>query len=140
MVVIIMALILGIIYSVFLGFRAQRLLGGSASKIVSMFAQARSRTVGSEGLSQFGMHIENTKAVLFKGSSYSEGAPDNEEFVLNKALEISAINLEGGASDVVFEKISGKASASGSITLSSRNDVSSAKTIIIEKTGLVYVQ
>ena len=138
-VIAIIALVVTVVSSGLSSFRKEIELTGAASEIVSVFKEARARTLASESASQFGVHIESSQLVLFKGATYNEVASDNEVFRLSGLIEVSSINL-GGAVDVAFELISGSVSASGSFTIRLKSNASRTKTIIIQPTGLAYVQ
>lgn len=141
-VIAIIALVVTVLSAGLSSFRKEIELTGAASEIVSVFKEARARTLASESESQFGVHIDDidSELVLFKGADYaSREVGVDEEFSLSNLVEVSSIDL-GGSEDVVFELISGKADVSGSFTIRLKSNTSRTKTIIIQPTGLVYVQ
>lgn len=138
--VAIMVILATIVWGAFYSFRRQAALEAASENVIALLNQARAKTLASQASSEFGVHFESVKAVMFKGAVYSATSPDNEEFILPLSVEISAVSLEGGGSDIFFEKFSANASKTGSITLRLKSDVSKTKNIVITKTGLVYAE
>src|SRR3989338_6463803 len=92
---------------VFFSFRPQNVLESDARRVESVLRLARTRTLSSLNSSNFGVHMEATQAVLFEGSTYDSGDPDNKVFTLAAANEVYDISLAGGGDDVVFDKLTG---------------------------------
>ncbi len=105
--------------------------------VATILREARSLTLASRGGNQYGVHLESSQVVLFRGSVYSSSDPDNIYYPLNALGNISVITLAGGGSDVVFDRLTGDTSQSGTIKLSLLADPSSTRTITISGTGLV---
>lgn len=121
-------------------FKEDQYLKNNVNEAVSLINQARSRTLSSEDFSQYGIHFESNRAVLFKGTSYVAGDSNNTILSLSDFIEISTISLDGGGPDLIFEKLNGKTDQPGSVIFRAKNDFSKTKTIIIRITGLVEVQ
>ena len=121
-------------------FKENQYLKNNVNEAVSLINQARSRTLSSENFSQYGIHFASSQIVLFKGASYVAGDSNNIILPLSDFIEIPAISLEGGGSDLIFEKLNGKTNQHGSVIFRAKNDFSKTKTIIIKITGLVEVQ
>lgn len=119
-------------------FRDARELDRAVDEIFTLVREARSRTLSSEDDSQFGVHFETSNSVLFKGTTFTMGAPSNKTLILSNRVEIYAINIPG--SDVVFERLTGDANPSGDVSVRLKADPSESKTIIINSSGLIYVQ
>lgn len=124
-----------LIGSVMSSFGESSKLTEANSGIIGLLRDARSRTLASQFSSNFGVHFENTKAVLFQGNVYNQASATNEAYFLPSSIEINAISLTGGASDVVFTRLYGTTTASGTISLRSRNDNTKTRTISIYSTG-----
>jgi prepilin-type N-terminal cleavage/methylation domain-containing protein len=107
--------------------------------IVSVLSEARSRTLSSEGDSVYGVHFETNSITLFKGDTFNAIDPNNVDIPLSSAVTISAITLTGGATEVVFGRISGDADVTGTITIALSTDATDTKTITIPSTGVVSV-
>jgi prepilin-type N-terminal cleavage/methylation domain-containing protein len=135
-VVGILVLLTGIIMTTFVSFRKGQALDKDAELMVAVLRQARSQTLASKNLSQYGVHFASSKITIFTGTTYSAGAGGNYDFPLNATDTIITINLVGGGSDVVFKRLSGETSQNGTIVVSSPT-TSRTRTITIYKTGLV---
>lgn len=81
-------------------------LNTTGEDIISALRLARSKTLASEGSSGYGVHLESSKYVLFRGTSYSSSASDNTTYSLSPGVEIYNDSLVGWP-DVVFIRISG---------------------------------
>lgn len=55
---------------------------------------------------EYGVHFEQDKFILFEGSTYSPGDPNNLETTLTTNLSIESITLSNG--DIIFSQISGE--------------------------------
>ena len=115
----------------------QTALDSSVQQVLSIFEEARSRTLASENDQQFGVHLATSSVTLFVGSTYNASASTNEVTTLVRRVSISDISMTGGATEVVFARLTGKASVTGTITLTLISDTSQTHTLIINSTGLV---
>lgn len=106
-------------------------------KVVSLIATARALTLSAKDGAAYGVHFEERKAVLFKGPSYTVGAPSNQEQALHDAVRTSAVALAGGGAEVLFTKLTGATAQSGVITLAAVRDASKTRVITIAATGVV---
>ncbi len=107
-------------------------------KVVTLITKARSLTMAAKDNVVYGIHFEAKKVVLFKGSTYSAGTSTNQSQPLNAEVKISATALTGGGAEVVFKKLTGATSQSGTITLAAVRKVSQTKVITILGTGIAY--
>lgn len=124
----------------YLYFERKTNLDKTANDILSVIKTAQNRTLASEGASQYGIHFETNQYILFKGSSYSVGSPDNTTYSLPQQVEIYNISLSGGGSDVIFQRISGATDQSGTIGLRLVSDVSKTRSITISSTGHAEIE
>lgn len=135
--------ILGILVLIAVGtltvFRAQVDLGTTAQQIISTMQTARTQTLASESESQYGVHFETSKYVLFKGSTYDPASTTNKEYNLTSA-EIYQINLAGGGADVIFDRVRGTTSQNGNVRIRLIADTSRTETITINPVGQVSLQ
>lgn len=102
---------------------------------------AQSKTVSSENESQYGVYIDTAvspnKYVIFKGASYAtRDTAFDQPFWLSKTTEFSAISL-GGGNEVVFNRLTGYATQSGSVSVRLKADTSKIKTIYIAVAGVL---
>lgn len=135
-IAIIVAILL-ITINLFSNYNEKQVLDNSTEKISSLLKEARSLTLSSRADSSYGVHIEQNLAVLFKGSSYVSGDPNNKINNIDEKTTISLINLNGGGNDVVFQKLTGKTNNYGSINISLSSDLSKTKVLQIDQTGLI---
>jgi Tfp pilus assembly protein FimT len=131
-VLAIMIILAAIVLPSFKKMRENQVLKSTTSEVISVIDKARSQSVSSIDSSEYGVHFQTDKVVLFKGITYSSSDASNENIILTTPATISVISLTGGAVDVYFDRLSGAPSKSGTITIS----VSSlSKTITISATG-----
>lgn len=117
--------------------RESRTLDVNTEGIMSLLNEARQNTLSSKDGFQYGVNFESARAVLFRGTTFVEPDVNNKEMSISPVLEISNIMLGGGATDVVFERLTGKTNNSGTITLRVKNDTSKNVIIKVEPTGAV---
>jgi len=122
----------------FVNWNTTEALDTETGKIISLLLEARSLTISGSDSSAFGVHFESGKAVLFRGSTYTPESPSNRTQALHDEVRISSIALTGGASDVVFKKLTGATAQSGTVTLVSARDAQKTRTITITLTGVAY--
>lgn len=120
--------------------RENQLLSNAAYESVAFINEARSKTLSSEDFSQYGVHIASSSLTMFKGSVFSESDPDNKTLSISPILEVYSMSLNGGGSDVVFDKLSGKTGQYGNFSLRVKSDFSKSKTITIKSTGISDVE
>ncbi len=133
-------ILVAIVISSFIGLRNTQALNSASEQINAMIDEARFKTLSSKKSLQYGVHFETNKIVLFEGDTFVESLPGNKEFVLSAFVEISNIELNGGGSDVFFQKLTGSTNQYGTITIRSVKNNSNAKIIKIEQTGIVNIQ
>ena len=127
----VIAVIVLVIVSALASFRRSADLNHAVDGVTAQLREARRRTIESKDASQWGVHIESSRTTLFKGTTYSSGAADNEVFTLPNTVTAS------GPADVVFKRISGDTDQSGTLTLTLG---SSTKIITIRSSGLIETQ
>ena len=123
-------------FSVYGNYNKSRSLEVSAQNIASLLKTARSKTLASNDASVFGVHFETSRAVLFKGATFSEPNVDNREYRLPGVVTISTINLNGGGNDIIFERLTGETQQFGTTTVS-LTDSSKERNITISATGII---
>ena len=132
--------ILGIIGAVAItslsSLRGAQALKNSTASTVSVFHEARARTLASESASSYGVHIGTTELVLFQGAAYVAGNTGNKRVSLDDGVTISSISLAGGGTDVVFNRLTGGTNQNGTFVIVGTTPTAQ-KTITISKTGLI---
>ena len=107
----------------------------AAHTVLGALEEAHARTLSSEGDIAYGVHFETNMVVVFEGTSYTAGDPDNDEHPLPSRTSITNISI-GGGSEIYFERLSGDASPSGTITVALTSNPATSKTITIYSSGL----
>ena len=127
-----------IVIGSFGAFRGARELDQASDDIVGFLREARSRTLASEDGSQFGVHFETSRTVLFKGNTFVDGALENKTAYPPRRVEIFNINIAG--SNVLFERLTGRANPNGDVSVRLKSSPGQIRIIIIESSGNAYVQ
>ena len=140
--ILIVLAIVGIVsFIVFLNFsqfRNEQALNNTTIDIVSILNKARQKTLSSINSTNYSVHFDDNKAVLFTGSVYSSVDPTNEINNFNQVVSIptsGGLNI-GGGRDVVFERLTGD-TIGGTIIVRLLSDVTKQKIITINKTGVI---
>jgi type II secretory pathway pseudopilin PulG len=118
-------------------FRDSQILNGDATQVYSFLNEARSYTLSSKALSEYGMRINGNRVIVFKGLSFSSSSPDNIEYVLSPSTEIKNVSLAEGGLDIIFDRLTGETSDFGSFELGLRKEQEKIKTISVTQTGLI---
>lgn len=133
----IMALLAAVSIGAFSKVRNAKSLDSAVESASSLIREARSRALASEDGSQFGVYFEASRAVLFKGTVFTEGDPDNKVYELPGVAEI--FNVSFSASSTVFKKLTGDPQSPGEVSIRLK-DASGSRTIFINEVGLVYAE
>jgi prepilin-type N-terminal cleavage/methylation domain-containing protein len=137
LVLAIAGLLVGVSLGGFSRMSASKALQADASIVKSVVEDARSRTLAARADSEYGVRFESTRVILFKGSSYVSGASTNVISDLNSRVSLSAA-LTGGGSEIIFERLTGKASKGGTVTVSVSGGAT--KILSISTSGIIEIQ
>ena len=107
----------------------------AARTVLGSLEEAHARTLASENDTEYGVHVETSSVTLFVGTTYTSGDASNDVRTLPHRTEISAYAISGGGDEIVFDRITGDALMTGTITVS-RVGGSEARTITVHATGL----
>ena len=137
--ILIVISVLGLLSLITLGFfvdyRRSQGTTQDVELISSLLYKARSDAVSSNGSSDYGVHFASSTATTFKGTTYNALDVNNQTFSLTSGNFLSIISLTSGGRDVVFNKLTGEAIQSGSLTLTDPDG--GVKVITVYPTGLV---
>jgi prepilin-type N-terminal cleavage/methylation domain-containing protein len=136
-VVGILGLVALITLASFYAYQKNNALEYAATRVVGLLEEARNSTMSSKNDIRYGVHFETTEAVLFEGNSYTAGATGNKSVTLGQGVTFSVINIAGGGSNIVFDRLTGQTSMFGTTTLSITTDVVKTIDIVVHKTGLI---
>ena len=138
-VITIIVILSSVAVNSYFSFRYQSDLNTNAQIILNVLTLTQSKTLASEGASNYGVHFEQEKCVLFKGDSYSPVASDNKTYNFSSWLEIpvydSGLDLNGGGAEVIFDRISGNTSQFGTVKIQVKNNSGKYQIIKIESSG-----
>jgi len=122
-------------------FETESDLNNSAEEIINALRLAQSKTLASEGASQWGVYFNTTtdpyQYVLFKGVDYA--LRDNSLDLIYKlpmAVEVYGINLSGGR-EVVFNRTTGQTSQSGNVSLRLKSNPTKTRTVYVDSSGQI---
>ena len=135
----ILGIILAVVLTPFSKSRERATLDSAVVDILTGISQARSKTLASMDSSSYGVHFASNEVIIFKGTSFSSGDPDNDTISITQPAAVSDVTLDGesgSSGEFYFSRLSGSPSASGTVTVSSP---SYSKTITITATGSASV-
>ena len=139
-VVAIFAIVATLAATPFILFKKTSALGAAVSESIALLEDARARTLSSRNASQYGVHFDESRAVLFSGAVFDADAPWNEESVFNSAVEAAQVALAGGGEDVVFKRLTGETDDYGTVTFWLTSDTTKTKILRIGRTGVVSAE
>ena len=116
-------------------FRAQADLDSTTEGIRGALSISRSRTLGSEDALAYGVYFESATYTIFTGRVYVSGDASNEPQQIPEGIEIFNVQLSTSAPVVVFDRLTGNTSTTGTIGLRRSGDVSQLRTIVVESSG-----
>lgn len=137
----IMVILMGLALPAYRSFQDESDLNNSTEEIINTLRIAQNKTLASEGASQYGVFFDTSipyRVIMFKGENYT--TRDSSFDKINKLpdnIEIYEINLTGGESEVVFNRINGETSQAGNLSLRLINNPLKIKTIYIENSGQI---
>ncbi|MFY9457917.1 MAG: prepilin-type N-terminal cleavage/methylation domain-containing protein [Candidatus Spechtbacterales bacterium] len=136
------AVLVGISGGVYTSFNKRSGVDLEARKLESVLNLARNRTLASDGERSFGVHMDNylDEYMLFPGIAYVASDPENEKFEMPPQIDLSAIQLGGGGSDIIFDRLTGTTSQFGSVVIQNVSDTSNSVTICIASSGAIEIR
>lgn len=134
-VIFIMSLILSIVIMSGRSFSDSVNLDNASKNIESKIKLAKMRSIGAYNQTNYGVHFESGRVVVFAGDTYVDGAPTNEVLNLPGNIEIYSINLAGGGSDMIFNRLTGETSYYGTVGVRTANDISKTRQINVNFEG-----
>ena len=135
MVLAILSIVLALITVGLVNITKKSVLKEAEAGILGIVRDAKSRTLAGVNSSQYGVHFEANQVVLFAGTTYNASSPSNKVYTLPAGARISSINL-GGASDIVFARLTGQVNPTGNIVVEETGNTASNITITILSSGI----
>lgn len=136
MAVAIIGLAVTIVTLSFGGLNASQALDKSVLNVISVLDEARAKTLSAVDDSQYGVRIEESQVILFRGASYSASDPGNEVTELHALVAIRNISLSGGGASVVFQRLTGATAQPGTFEVYLRQAADTFKTVTVNSTGV----
>lgn len=118
-------------------YRNGQALKDASDDVVSLLNRAHSNTLAGDSQLSWGVHFTSSNMTLFSGSSYTNGASGNTVITLSSVVTLSSISLNGGGSDVIYNRLYGDTSNYGTITVQLSSDSTKTRTVTITKPGVV---
>lgn len=137
------SVLVGISAGVYITLDRRSSVDTEARKVESILNLARSRALASEGEQSYGVRIVTGgvgEYILFPGDAYIASNPDNEKFEIHPKVSLGLLELNGGGSDIVFERLTGGTSQFGSLVLREVGDPSNIATLCIDGTGVIEIR
>ncbi len=132
----IMTLVAGIVFTSFSGFQKSKSVTSDAETVAEILRQAKNETIASKNSNAYGVHFDSNTMTIFVGPTYSVGSATNRVIPLPSNNTTLSTSLQGGVSYVLFQKISGETAQNGTVTVSS-SGTTNTKTVTIYRTGVV---
>ncbi len=134
-VISIIGILAAIVSPQFAKIKENQVLKNAGSYILATLNKAHSQTLASLNSSEYGVHFQSDKVVIFRGTIYIPNDVNNESIDLITPAIISNVILGGVSSttgDVYFSRLSGVPNKIGTITIST---TSYSKIITISAAG-----
>lgn len=118
--------------------RARDLVIGGQN-VLSVSETARVNASAGHDASQWGVHLEQYRIVLFRGTAYAD-ATVTTPYPLPSTVEIADadIALTGGGRDVIFKRISGATDQAGTFIVRVRGSATQTFPITVDPSGTAY--
>ena len=118
-------------------FRTRKTMDAAMEKVLAAFSQAHLDTISSRNNKQYGVHLAPDQTVYFAGPAYATGTVTNIVYKLNPTIEIYNISLAGGGTDVLFNRLTGGTSQSGTFEVRAKGNSAIRTLVTVNGTGAV---
>lgn len=125
--------------SVFSNLSNNQSLDKETNLSLSLIEKARMKTINSSNLSEYGVKFASTSVTIFPGTIYTSANASNTVYSLGGKAYIYDISLSNGTTTFYFNKLTGKPSATGTITFR-LTGTTTEKIILINSAGLAEIQ
>lgn len=124
----------------FQSFSVSHQLATNTQDILNTLRRAQAAAMASKENSKFGVFFQTgfgASFVFFRGDSYATRDPEYDEiYTLPQTLSLS-LNL-GGSQEVVFNKLKGTSSVTGTVTLTSVNN--ETRVLSVNEVGRINIE
>ena len=135
---VIMFVLAAFSYISLVSFRDQQILNNGVGSALALIQDARSRTLASRYNAQYGINFQTDRLILFQGASYP--GLTIEEMPLDAHLQIIEVQLQGGGTSLIFERLSGTTFNEGTLQIGIKDSQTASSTLRINAAGLVSVE
>ncbi len=135
--VAILVLVIIVVIPQFSKIKSNQILKDTTDDVISALHQAQSQTLASVNSSQYGVHLQSDRVIIFTGTTYSSGASSNQTILISSPASITNVTLNGSSGtsgDVVFSRLSGTPDKTGTVTVYTS---SLSKTVTISAAGTI---
>jgi Tfp pilus assembly major pilin PilA len=137
-VIAILAILSAIVTYSFHTVRIKKQLEVTIDSISFKLEEAKTNALAGKNGSNFGVEFDTDSYTYFTGTTYNSSSPNNVLTTIPENLEITT-NLGGGATAVVFSRMTGVPQTTGTITVTNINNPSFYSEISIGQLGDINV-
>jgi len=133
-VMVLITIIAVFVSNSFIEYKDTQVHRAAVLEVSSVLKETKMKTVSSETDAQLGIHVSTSSLVVFEGVTYNSADVTNVTFpILGATLDAT---LSDSSSEVVFARLSGVPSATGTIDVID-SKLNSTTTLTITGSGLV---
>ncbi len=129
-------LLISIIFYSFSSLRNNASLQKNVSQAKSILEEARYSSISEKSDYSYGVHLQSDRLVLFSGSVYNSADAKNKTQLFDNAT-LDNISLNGGGSEIIFNKITGSTNTFGTFRIKSSIDLNKSMIIRVIGTGVI---
>jgi prepilin-type N-terminal cleavage/methylation domain-containing protein len=130
LVVVIIVLFGGFSVPVYQSFQVKNSLINATNQIAQSFSRAQLLSQASEGDSSWGVSVQTSYIIVFKGVNFA-----TREVAFDETFPLPQTIVPSGMTEVVFSKIFGLPQSSGTLTLTS--SIGEVEEIILNSKGMI---
>jgi type IV fimbrial biogenesis protein FimT len=135
MVVAVVAILVAIVVPSFVSLRKNQALQNSTNSVVSLLQEARTKTLASYNNTFYSVYLGTNEITMFTGGTYSSSDSTNKVVSYESPVTLQSNSLNGGGSQISFDRLKGTTSQYGTIVVGISGG--SSKTITVSDSGIV---
>ena|SRR3990167_8540710 len=135
-VVAVIGLVVLVVLPKFSNIKENAVLKTAVNDVLSSINKAKNQTLSSLNSSEYGVHFQSDKVIIFKGKIFSAGTSTNEIIDIASPATITNVTfggVSGTSGDMYFNRIYNAPSTTGTVTIATS---SYSKIITIYATGV----
>jgi len=134
LVMVLVSILAIFVFSSLIDYRDRQTSRATILEVSSLIKETRHKTLSAETDSQFGIHIANDGVVVFEGGVYDAGDAANRNFFFANTNFLT--QFSDGSDEIVFSRLTGIPSATGTIDIGDLRS-NSTTTLTITSSGLI---